>query len=149
MSHINQIILTLHVPSIEDTAAWYERVLGWKGHFDIFNDTGQCLFGSVVLNESPFAGFNLTRSDENPAGDQCHHCSSWVYVADVDVVYSRVLEQGWAVETALANQFWGERLFNVRDINGNLLVIAQHIEDIGLEEIRERQRQKPGDNLST
>ncbi len=47
MGMINQIVLTLHVPSIEDTTAWYERILGWKGHFDTFNEAGQCLFGSV------------------------------------------------------------------------------------------------------
>jgi catechol 2,3-dioxygenase-like lactoylglutathione lyase family enzyme len=29
------------VPSVEDTAAWYERILGRKGHFDTFNEAGQ------------------------------------------------------------------------------------------------------------
>jgi catechol 2,3-dioxygenase-like lactoylglutathione lyase family enzyme len=52
MGIVDQIILTLHVPSIEDTAAWYERILGWKGHFDTFDEAGQCLFGSVMLRES-------------------------------------------------------------------------------------------------
>jgi len=134
----NQIILTLHVPSIEDTAAWYERILGWKGHFDTFNEAGQCLFGSVMLKENPFVGFNLTRSMESKAGEKCNHCSSWVYVEDVDAVYRRVLEQGWPVETAVEDQFWGERLFKLRDMNGNQLIITQQIEDIGPEEIQER-----------
>ncbi len=141
MGMINQIVLTLHVPSIEDTAAWYERILGWKGHFDTFNEAGQCLFGSVLLNESPPVGFNLSLSGESKALEQCNHCSSWIYVEDVDVIYRRVMGQGWPVETAIENQIWGERLFKLRDLNGNQLIIAQQIEDIGLEEIRERHQE--------
>ncbi len=138
MGMINQIVLTLHVPSIVDTAAWYERILGWKGHFDTFNEAGLCLFGSVLLKESPPVGFNLSLSGASKALEQCNHCSSWIYVEDVDAIYCRVMEQGWPVETAPENQFWGERLFKLRDMNGNQLIIAQQIEDIGLEEIRER-----------
>ena len=37
MSVVNQIILCMNVPSIEETATWYARVLGWTGHFDTFD----------------------------------------------------------------------------------------------------------------
>ena len=144
MDIVGQIILTLHVPSVEDTAAWYERILGWKGHFDTFDEAGQCLFGSVMLRERPFVGFNLARSVESEALGKCNHCSSWIYVQDVDAIYSRAVEQGWSVETEIANQFWGERLFRLRDVNGNQLVVVQQIEDVGLEEIRERHRKTSG-----
>ena len=66
--------------------------------------------------------------------------SSWVYVEDVHAVYGRVLEQGGPVEAAIKNRAWGERPFTLRDLNGNQLVIAQQIEDIGLEVIRARQQ---------
>lgn len=138
MNAINKIVLTLHVPSIEDTAVWYERFLGWKGHFDTFDKTGQCLFGSVTPEASPSVGFNLARSAESKDLETCTHCASWIYVENVDAIYSRIIEQGWPVETVIEDQFWGERLFRLRDINGNQLVITQPIEDIGLEEIRER-----------
>jgi uncharacterized glyoxalase superfamily protein PhnB len=137
---VDQIILTLHVPSVEETAAWYERVLGWQAHFDTFNTAGQCVFGSVLLKEGSGVGLNLARSDEREAMGQCDHCASWIYVADVDAVYRRVVEQGWPVESAPADQFWGERLFRLRDLNGHQLAVVQRIEELGLEEIRERQR---------
>lgn len=140
MGLINQIVLTMHVPSIEDTIAWYERILGWKGHCDTSNAAGQCLFGSVLLQERPAVGFNLARSIEADALGVCKHCSSWIYVQDVDAIYNRVVDQGWPVETAPENQFWGERLFRLRDLNGNQLVIVQSIEEVGLEQIRERHR---------
>lgn len=140
MAVVNQVVLTLNVPSIEDTAAWYERILGWTGHFDTFDQAGQCLFGSVMLQESPFVGLNLARSADSRPLKPCTHCSSWIYVQDVDAVYARVMEQGWPVEAAIENQFWGERLFKLRDLNGHQLVITQQIENVGLEEIRARQR---------
>ena len=34
MYAVDRIEVTLTVPSIERTAAWYERVLGWVSHYD-------------------------------------------------------------------------------------------------------------------
>jgi uncharacterized glyoxalase superfamily protein PhnB len=141
MTMINQIVLTLHVTSVEETAAWYERVLGWKSHFDTFDEAGRCLFGSVMLQECPFAGFNLARSAERQDLEANSHCSSWIYVEDVDAVYGRVVEQRWPVETMPEDQFWGERLFKLRDLNGNHLVVTQQIEELELAEIRERHKE--------
>ena len=75
-------------------------------------------------------------SDE--AREPCGFGAIWVYVDDVGAVYKRVLEAGWDVEAPLEDKFWGERQFRVRDVNGNLLVIAQPTEHLKLEEIRER-----------
>jgi catechol 2,3-dioxygenase-like lactoylglutathione lyase family enzyme len=83
MGTTTQVVLTLHVPSVEEAAAWYQRVLGWMGHFDTFDEAGQCLFGSVMLQENPFVGLNLARSGQAKATDQCDHVSIWIYVSSV------------------------------------------------------------------
>ena len=140
MEMAQKIILTIHVPSVEGTAAWYERVLGWSGHFDTFDEDGRCLFGSVTKRDAPGLYINLAYSKGVEEGERCHHCSIWIYVQDVDAIYNRVLVQGWSIESEIANQFWGERQFRIRDINGNELVFVQPIEELGLEEIRERHR---------
>lgn len=135
-----KIILTLKVPSVEGTAAWYERVLGWTGHFDTFDEDGRCLFGSMTKRDAPGLSMNLAYSKGFEEGEKCHHCSIWIYVKDVDAIYSRVLVQGWQIDEEIANKFWGERQFRIRDINGNELVFVQPIEELDLEEIRERHR---------
>jgi hypothetical protein len=86
-----------------------------------------------MLNENPFIGLNLARTDDNPGAEKCTHGSIWVYV---DEVYQRVLENGWEVESAIQDQFWGERQFTLRDLNGNRLVITQRIEEIDLDQIQ-------------
>lgn len=128
MTVVDQIVLTLQVPSIEETAAWYERMLGWERHYDIFDDEGHCLFGSVALQTEPFVGFNLSRAPQTVSGEVGAHCASWIYVADVAAIYERVINEGWPVEAALKDQPWGERLFQLRDLNGHQLVIVQQIE---------------------
>jgi uncharacterized glyoxalase superfamily protein PhnB len=136
MKLVDQIILTLHVPSIEDTAAWYQRVLGWRGHFDTFDEQDQCLFGSVALRDEPFTGFNLRRAS-GPTG--CAHFTAWVYVEDVDQVYARVNASGWQMISAPQDQFWGERTLQLTDLNGFQLVFAEQTENVDLDEIRRRQ----------
>ena len=48
MYRVLKIEVILTVPSIEGTAAWYEGVLGWTGHYDAYDERGRCTFGSVV-----------------------------------------------------------------------------------------------------
>ncbi len=125
MGNANQIILTLNVPSVEEAMAWYDRILGWKAGFDAFDSDGKCLFGSVMLQENPWIGINLARSAINQT--QCEHASIWIYIENVDVIYRRVQEQGWPIQAVLKDEFWGDRLFRIRDLNGNELVIAQKV----------------------
>ncbi len=105
--------------------AWYGRILGWKAAFDAFDSEGKGLFGSVMLQENPWVGINLARGSSNQ--NRCEHASIWIYVENVDVIYQRVQEQRWPVEAALKDEFWGDRLFRIRDLNGNELVIAQKV----------------------
>ena len=73
-TRVNYTVLTMHVASVEETAAWYERVVA----------------------------------------------------------------QGWPVDSGPQDQFWGERLFRLKDLNGHPLVITQPVEELGLDEIRRR-----------
>jgi hypothetical protein len=113
-------------------------VLGWQSHYDTFDNAGQCLFGSVYLQDEPWLGFNVSRAINQPVEGQCHHFTCWIYVTDVDAVYNRVSAAGWSVESPPENQFWGERLFRMRDLNGIQLIFSQKVEDIDLDEIRAR-----------
>jgi uncharacterized glyoxalase superfamily protein PhnB len=148
MISVDKIEVTLTVPSIEETAAWYERVLGWHGHYDVFDAQGRCLFGSVMAGdiervmrgEETFKGFNLSRLPEAPEAYSrgCAHCSALIFVDDVDAAYARVVEGGGRPDSAPENQFWGGRVFSMRDLNGFGLTFVQQVESVTLEEARRR-----------
>ncbi|MBN1934547.1 MAG: VOC family protein, partial [Anaerolineae bacterium] len=145
---VEKVETTLTVPSIEETAAWYGRVLGWSSHYDTFDAQGHCQFGSVMRGEMAssggenraISGFNLSRFGDDAAsysGGQVHF-TAFILVDDVDAVYAGVVESGVIPDTAPENQPWGGRTFSMRDLNGFALAFYQYVEQVSLEEIRQR-----------
>jgi PhnB protein len=62
----------------------------------------------------------------------------FVYTDNVDVVFDRAVEAGCKVEMPLANQFWGDRYGKLRDPFGHQWGLAQHVEDVPMEEMKQR-----------
>jgi len=137
MYSVKGIEITLKVPTIEETVAWYERVLGWTGHYDVFDAEGHCQFGSVMHGDR---GLNLSRFSEEtrPYDNTCPNFTVFISVDEVDEVYARVVESGWEPDSMPANTFWGSRVFSMRDLNGFNLMFVQMVEPVTLEEIRRR-----------
>ncbi len=146
MNHAKSVEMILAVPSVEDAVAWYERVLGWAGGFDVFDADGKCNFGGVngsgedAMHGGRFVGYDLIRWQGSPAdySNDGAHLRFLIYVEDVDTLYRRVNESGWPFESPLADQFWGARTFSIRDLNGFHLTFATKIEELQPEEVRQR-----------
>lgn len=145
MSKATSVEIVLVVPSLEETAAWYQRVLGWSGHFDVFDTDGKANFGSVNGGGSSedFKGFNLIRytGDIRDYHSGQRHFNAHVYVDNVDALYRQVVESGWKPDTGLEDQFWGGRTFRLTDLNGFHITFAQMVEQVELDEVRERYEQ--------
>ena len=133
MYSVDKVEVILTVPSIEETQAWYERVLGWTGHCDIQDEAGRCGFGCVMRGElesvaggKPLAGFNLGRyQGDAPYGRDVGHCTLFVKVDEVEEVYAHVVESGVTVDAPLEVQPWGGRTFSLYDLNGFHLTLYQ------------------------
>lgn len=128
MYSVENIEVNLMVPSVEETVDWYGEMLGWKGALDVFDD-GNCTFGSVGKDGNVL---NLMRGDGG-GGDFV----IFIHVDDVVEVYERVVET-WNVESELQDTFWGGRTFLIKDVNGYKLQFVEMVEELDLEEIRER-----------
>ena len=140
MYSVDKVEVILTVPSIEETAAWYERVLGWTGHYDVFDAEGRCQFGSVMRGEK---GFNLSRAPEeitSYSNDDANF-TALIAVDDVDAVYAKVVESGVAPDSAPENQLWGGRTFSMRDFDGFRLTFFQQVETVTIEEVRRRHQE--------
>lgn len=133
---VTRIEVALSVPSIEDTVAWYERVLGWKGYFDVFDEDGKCTYGSIFGGES--CCFNLERTREAPYPEDHPNVTFYINAEDVDTIYNRIIEKRWKADHPPEDQIWGGRIFTIHDINGFHLMFLQMVENLTLEEIRER-----------
>jgi uncharacterized glyoxalase superfamily protein PhnB len=140
---VERIEQILNVPSVEEAAAWYERVLGWKGHYDVFDMDGRCTFGSVSHTGG---AINLSRSvDPNlQREDWAYPFTLFIAVDDVDAVHGMAVQNGEKVLSSPADQFWGGRTFSMRDLNGFGLTFYQMVESPPLEEIRRRHKVSTG-----
>lgn len=147
MYTLQRIDVVLTVPSIEETAAWYERVLGWTAHYDTFDAQGRCAFGSVMLGDveavmredAPFTGMNISRLQGDPASyGEPAHFTALIRVDNVDALYARVVENGVTPASPPRNEPWGGRAFGMRDLNGFALNFYQLVERVPIEEVRRR-----------
>jgi catechol 2,3-dioxygenase-like lactoylglutathione lyase family enzyme len=66
----------------------------------------------------------VTLIREDPSG---FHPDASVEVGDVDAVHAKVVEGGYEVVYGPADEPWGVRRFFVRDPNGVLVNVMQHI----------------------
>ena len=58
----------------------------------------------------------------------------YVYVDDVDAHYARVVAAGGRVVMELADRPWGDRTYQVTDLEGHQWIFAQHVADVELEQ---------------
>jgi len=140
---VDKVEVILTVPSIEETQAWYERVLGWNGHCDIHDAEGRCGFGCVMCGElesvadgRSLTGFNLSRFQGDAAsyGSGGTHCTLFVKVDDVEDAYARVVDCGIEIDAPLAEQPWGGRTFSIFDLNGFHLTLYELRDEATAEE---------------
>lgn len=61
-----------------------------------------------------------------------------LYVTDADAAFARAVEAGATVLMPLADQFWGDRYGKLVDPFGHHWSIAEHLEDLTPEQMRER-----------
>jgi PhnB protein len=64
-----------------------------------------------------------------------------LYVENSDAVYQQALKAGGISLREPVNEFYGDRSAGVKDKWGNQWWIATHIEDVGDEEIRKREKE--------
>jgi catechol 2,3-dioxygenase-like lactoylglutathione lyase family enzyme len=69
----------------------------------------------------------ITLIKEDPSG---FRADATVEVEDVDAVHARVVEGGYEVVYGPADEPWGVRRFFVRDPNGVVLNVMQHMGDV-------------------
>jgi PhnB protein len=99
---------------------------------------------SIGHAELQIGDSRLMLSDEFPGMAQAPGAtpntsySLFVYTENVDVVFDRAVKSGCKVEMPLSNQFWGDRYGKVRDPFGHQWGLAQHVEDVPMEEMKKR-----------
>jgi uncharacterized glyoxalase superfamily protein PhnB len=107
----------LHVPHPAKAAAYYRDVLGFTCDFGAEEGAGY----SVAWREN--AAVHFLRGQPTPVGV---HLFFWV--GDIDALHAEFQQRGAKIISSPANQPYGLREMEVRDLNGIRLIFAQDIE---------------------
>ena len=68
-------------------------------------------------------------------------CTMYMYVPDIDSVYSKASKAGGKTLREPTNEFYGDRICGIEDPFGNQWWIATHIEDVSPEEMKKREEE--------
>lgn len=133
----------LSVKNAAEALDWYARALGATELFR-FEDRGKVAHAEMKIGDSI-----VMLSDEWPEGG---HVSPQtlggtpiglhIYVEDVDSAFSRAIEAGGKEERAVQDQFYGDRTGTLLDPYGHRWSLATHVEDVPMDELRERMEQQ-------
>ena len=89
----------------------------------------------MLADEMPGAG---ARSPQSLGGTTC---AVFLYVDNVDAVFTQAVSAGAHVEAALADMFWGDRYGRLKDPFGHSWSVATHKEDVAPAEMSKRAQQ--------
>lgn len=130
----------LIVSRAADAIDFYRRAFGAEELLRLEGPGGSVMHAEVRVGDSP-----IMLSDANPEWGTCGPegmdsvpVSLMLYVDDVDAVFLRALEAGASLVREVSDQFYGDRMGQIRDPFGHLWSIATHVEDVSPQELQRR-----------
>jgi PhnB protein len=88
---------------------------------------------SVLMLNDEFTSMSAAPTSTTPPSSYL-----FLYVADVDAVFSSAIQAGARVEMPVQDMFWGDRYGKLTDPAGHQWGIATHLEDVAPEEMGRR-----------
>lgn len=86
----------------------------------------------IMMGDEMDAGENCAKSAETVG---CSPISLFLYVTDVDSVYSQAVAAGGKELMPVMDMFWGDRVGQIKDPFGYSWMIATHKEDLSKDQI--------------
>jgi PhnB protein len=132
----------LVIQGAAEAIKFYEKAFGAKV-------MGSAMFGpdqkTVMHAELKIGDSMIFLADEIPGSKSSSPkrlggttVSIHLYVDNVDAVYDRAVAAGAKPTMPLMNAFWGDRYGKLLDPYGHEWGLAQHIEDVSVEEVKRR-----------
>jgi PhnB protein len=113
----------LPVSDVRQAIDWYVEMLGFERRFDIPGPDGLAVTGQVRKQGNNIM-FNLNPGDASGRGGGIY---LWCRIeeSNLDAFYAELRGKGLEVVDEIQDQFWGDRYFAVRDLNGYVLAFNQ------------------------
>lgn len=129
------IMPILAVSDLEKSLSFYTEKLGFEKMISFPGPDGSLVFAFVGLGPAVNIGLQLSPTPEGTRGDGAVFM---IYLPDgqeIDPYYEQVKAKGVAIETEIADQYWGDRTFSVKDPDGFYLTLAKSVKQVPIDEI--------------
>jgi PhnB protein len=118
---------------------WYERAFGARELSRNVAPDGRILHAEIQIGDCRVMLNDAMMGNKSARSYGGSAASLWLYVNDCDALFNRAVAAGAEIVMALADQFWGDRFGALTDPFGYRWSIATRTEDLGPDEIRERE----------
>ncbi|MBK9124696.1 MAG: VOC family protein [Chloroflexi bacterium] len=128
----------LSVKDVDESIAYYVDKLGFRVDFNMAGPEGKAQMAGVSLGNS---GFGLAYDPESAKGGE--GVMFMVYVPDdmdIDAYYADVKARDAKIESDIKTEYWGDRVFSVRDIDGYYISLCKTVKQMTMDEIAEAAR---------
>jgi PhnB protein len=124
-------------PAIE----WYKKALGAELVSRSDGPDGKIMHAELKIGDSRLMLHDAMMGARGPLALGATTVSFWIYVEDCDALFNRAVAAGGTAVMPVADQFWGDRMGQVKDPYGYTWSIASRKEDLTLEEMNARARE--------
>lgn len=125
----------LLVDDVDEQVDWVVDVLGFADLGRAQGPDGKTMHAAVRAGDGLVMMGTPGANHQTPKRLGGTTMMTYVYVDDVDATYARAKEKGAEIDVEIADQFYGDRSFGVRDPQGHLWWLAQHVRDVNPEDM--------------
>lgn len=130
----------LAVENVEASSAFYTDKLGFTQQFAMPGDDGTAMFAMVSFG--PGVNFGLSKQPglENKGVGSV----LMVYIPDdmdIDAYYADVKARGTAIDREIADEYWGDRTFSVKDPDGFYISLCKTVRQMSADDVIAAQSQ--------
>ena len=86
----------------------------------------------IIMLADAFPEMGLKSPQDLPAV----HSQIMCYVDDVDAHHATARAHGAAIDSPPEDQFWGDRMYRVRDLEGHRWMFSTHVRDVAPEDMK-------------
>lgn len=127
------IMPVLAVKSVEASVKYYTEILSFQHMMSMPGVGGVLEYGVVTLG----TGINIALSRQANLEARGNGVVLTLYLSDemdIDEYFESCVAQGATITREIADEYWGDRTFLVKDPDGFVLQIAKSMSDLGEDE---------------
>lgn len=135
------IVPILSVKDVDATLAFYTEKLGFKTDMVLAGPDGANVFAGTSLGNSTFMISRQREGDMN--SNLGNGVVFMVYLpqdGDIDALYADVQRKGVPIVEELKTEYWGDRVFSVKDPDGYFLTMSKTVEQTDMERVEKVMR---------